>query len=74
MPPGPADDCAGQASREEWPGRVRNAKQVGRFLVTAASHDGDKQDPDYVDSDRWQSYYLKPGSPAQREIDFWIGD
>jgi phosphatidylserine/phosphatidylglycerophosphate/cardiolipin synthase-like enzyme len=27
-----------------------------------------------VDNDRWQSGYLKPGSPARREIDFWAGD
>jgi phosphatidylserine/phosphatidylglycerophosphate/cardiolipin synthase-like enzyme len=26
-----------------------------------------------VDADTWQKSYLKPGSPALREIDFWVG-
>jgi phosphatidylserine/phosphatidylglycerophosphate/cardiolipin synthase-like enzyme len=26
-----------------------------------------------VDRDTWQKGYLKPGSPALREIDFWVG-
>ena len=26
-----------------------------------------------VDADTWQKSYLKPGSPALREVDFWIG-
>jgi phosphatidylserine/phosphatidylglycerophosphate/cardiolipin synthase-like enzyme len=26
-----------------------------------------------VDADTWQKGYLKPGSPALREIDFWVG-
>jgi len=25
------------------------------------------------DHDQWQSWYLKPGSPKLREIDFWVG-
>ena len=25
------------------------------------------------DTDTWQQGYLKPGSPALREIDFWVG-
>ncbi|MCS6306265.1 MAG: hypothetical protein H8K07_21775 [Nitrospira sp.] len=26
-----------------------------------------------VDADTWQKGYLKPGSAALREIDFWVG-
>jgi len=26
------------------------------------------------DNDTWQEGYLKPGSPALREIKFWVGD
>ena len=26
------------------------------------------------DNDTWQNGYLKRGSPAQREIDFWVGE
>jgi hypothetical protein len=68
MPPGPADDCARQASREERPGGVRNAKQVGGLLVAAASENGENQDADYVDSDRWQDLHdphitLRPWLP-----------
>jgi phosphatidylserine/phosphatidylglycerophosphate/cardiolipin synthase-like enzyme len=27
-----------------------------------------------LDDDRWQHGYLKTGSPARREIDFWVGE
>jgi hypothetical protein len=27
-----------------------------------------------VDNDVWQRGYLKPGSPALREINFWVGE
>lgn len=27
-----------------------------------------------VDTDTWQNGYLKPNSPSQREINFWVGD
>ena len=27
-----------------------------------------------VDNDTWQRGYLKPGSPALREVNFWVGD
>jgi hypothetical protein len=47
---------------------VRDAKQVGGFLVAAASEDGENQDADYVDSDRWQDPHdphitLRPWRP-----------
>ena len=27
-----------------------------------------------VDRDSWQKWYLKEGTPALREMDFWVGN
>ncbi len=52
MPPRPANDRANEAPGEEWPGRLRNAKEIGSLLVAAASDDRKDQDADHIHSNR----------------------
>jgi hypothetical protein len=52
VPPRPANDRANEAPGEEWPGRLRYAKEIGCLLVAAASDDRKDQDADHVHSNR----------------------
>ena len=52
VPPRTANDRANEAPGEEWPGRLRYAKEIGYLLVAAASDDRKDQDADHVHSNR----------------------